>query len=120
MAKNSDSGDFARDWAHVFLLGKATADPRPSYRQPLWEAPIGWKLVAGYPVGIHGLLDGERRHLDNRPSWRVPPLWEAPSGGPENRFPTSAGGASKRVEGREWQASRCCHSEGTTEGASDE
>jgi hypothetical protein len=77
VAKNSDSGEFARDWAHVFLLGKATANSRPSDGQPLWEVHIGWKLVAGHPVRIHGLLDGERRHLGSRPSWRVPPLWEA-------------------------------------------
>jgi hypothetical protein len=82
MAKNSDSGDFAREWENVFLLGKARADSRSSgNRPPLWEAPIGWKLVTGYPVRIHGVLDGDRRHLDTRPSWRVPPLWEGPPGG---------------------------------------
>jgi hypothetical protein len=87
VARNSISGDFARDWEHVFLLGKARANSRPGSGPPLSEALIGWKLVMGYPVRIHGVPDGKGRPLDHRPSWRVPPLWEAPLDGPGNRFP---------------------------------
>jgi hypothetical protein len=91
VAMRPESGDFAHDWEHVFLLGKARPDSRRSNRPPSGKAPIGWWFVAGYPVRIHPVLVGERGHLDNRPSWRVPPVWEAPSGESENQFPTSAG-----------------------------
>jgi hypothetical protein len=94
VARNSVSGDFARDWEHVFLLRNARTNSRPGYRPPLWEALIGWKLVIGYPVRIHEGVDGKGRPLGHRPSWRVPPLWEAPSDGPENRLPYFKGPAA--------------------------
>jgi hypothetical protein len=79
VATNSQSGDFAGEWEHVFLLGKAAANRRPGSRPPRRDAPIGWKIVAGYPVLTHAAPAGLERYLDNRPSWKVPPLWEAPS-----------------------------------------
>ena len=84
MARHFDSGDFARDWAHVFLLGKARPDRRfPSSNRRSIEAPVGWKLVAGYPVRILAPGHGDTRPLDNRPSWRVPPVWDTPSDVPD-------------------------------------